>query len=140
MSKQLQVSIPALSATSYPIHIVHGWLTQPQRWLPPPERYEKYVIITDHCVKKHYGLALVKLLNNKGYSTTLFSFAGGEAAKTQTTKTQLEHKLLRTQHNRSTLCLALGGGVVGDLAGFLAATYMRGIDYIQLPTTLLAMV
>lgn len=139
MSKKLVVGLPAQAAYDYPILIDAGILQEPQHWLPT-RRYEHYIVITDHTVKKHYGHSLIAALHKLGCNAKLLSFPSGEASKTQTTKTQLEESMLRTHCGRNTLCLALGGGVVGDLAGFLSATYMRGIDYIQIPTTLLAMV
>jgi len=138
--KRLSVQIPAKRAFSYPILMGQKLLENPQAWLPDVAQYDQVIIITDHQVKKHYGTALAQQLMALGYPVQLLSFPAGEKSKQQQTKQFLEEKMLRARCNRNTLCLALGGGVVGDLAGFLAATYMRGIAYIQIPTTLLAMV
>jgi 3-dehydroquinate synthase len=105
-----------------------------------------YVIITDDAVRKIYGEQLQEMLQNQCGSSDichrveLLSFPAGEQSKSQETKTHLEHAMFEAGCNRDTLVIALGGGVVGDIAGFVAATFMRGIPYIQIPTTLLAMV
>lgn len=138
--KQLRVKIPAKPTFSYPIHIASGLLTKIRIWLKDTTKYDSLVIITDNNVKKLYGKILTQQLNTAGYKIKLLAFPGGEKSKQQKTKQYLEEQMLRQHCGRKTLCLALGGGVVGDLAGFVAATYMRGIPYIQIPTTLLAMV
>lgn len=100
----------------------------------------KLVIITDHHVRRLYGEMLKSALEKQGHQVLLLSFPAGEKFKTVKTKERLEHQMLQHHCGRETLILALGGGVVGDVAGFVAATYMRGVPYCQLPTTLLAMV
>lgn len=98
-----------------------------------------YVIICDTRTKKLYGIALRQSLHQSGLKAILLSLPEGEKSKTQKFKTLLEEKMLLAKCDRGSLVLALGGGVVGDLAGFIAASYMRGVGYIQLPTTLLSM-
>lgn len=100
----------------------------------------RVAIITDDKVKKLRGAQVRELLSGSGVDAELFSFAGGEASKNQASVTALQHALLEKKYGRDTLVVTLGGGVAGDLGGFVAATYMRGIPYIQIPTTLLAMV
>jgi 3-dehydroquinate synthase len=95
----------------------------------------RYVIITDHNVEQLYGRQL-----QQTYDAQLFSFPAGESSKTRATKERLEDELLSAGYSRDTTIVALGGGVVNDLAGFLAATYCRGVGLILIPTTLLAMV
>ncbi len=138
MNHNLSVHLPAAPAVSYPIRIKAGLLSNPAAWIP--KTGQSIVIITDHRVKKLYGLDLENCLKQAGHQTLLLSFPAGERSKTVQTKTRLEALMLKKGFGRDTLLLALGGGVVGDLAGFIAATYMRGIAYIQIPTTLLAMV
>ncbi len=91
----------------------------------------KYAIITDTHVEKLYGHHL---------KVPIFSFPAGEASKTRKTKEELENRLLENGFSRETTLIALGGGVVTDLVGFLASTFCRGVDLILIPTTLLAMV
>lgn len=100
----------------------------------------RYVIITDDEVLDLYAKDLKTHLEEQGAKVELLSFPAGEMSKNQETKTMLEYKMLELGCKRDTLIIALGGGVVGDLAGFVAATFMRGIPHVQVPTTLLAMV
>ncbi len=139
MTKQLKVNIPATTANSYPIIIKPNLLQHPETWLKNLA-FDQLVVITDHTVRKLYGENLNQNLQEQGYKTVLLSFPAGEKSKNQAIKSQLEERMLRQRCNRNTLCIALGGGVVGDLTGFIAATYMRGIPYLQIPTSLLAMV
>lgn len=98
----------------------------------------KVCIVTDSKVANLYGEELTNLLSSIAKSCTLFSFKEGEASKTLDTVKQLYTFLIEQQFDRSDLLVALGGGVTGDLTGYAAATYLRGIDFIQIPTTLLA--
>ncbi len=100
---------------------------------------QELVIITDHRVKKLYGTSLREKLLEHGFRVMLSSFQAGEKSKNARTKERLELEMFAWYCGRDVMILALGGGVVGDLAGFLAATYLRGIPYIQMPTTLLGM-
>lgn len=138
--KQLSVKIPEKPEFSYPIRIGQDLLIKLKTWLSNSAKYDRVVIITDNQVKKYYGKILVDQLTQEGCQTLLLTFPAGEKSKQQKTKQYLEEQMLQKRCGRNTLCIALGGGVVGDLAGFVAATYMRGIPYIQIPTTLLAMV
>lgn len=100
----------------------------------------RLVIITDSNLAKTYGQDLQQSLHKQGCVADLMVFPAGEAHKTRQTKAQLEDELFLKQYGRDTCFLALGGGLVTDLVGFLAATYCRGVPVIYLPTTLLAMV
>ncbi len=97
-------------------------------------------IVSDSHVYPLYGEAAEKSLQQAGFHTVHFVFSAGEESKNGTTYLQLLNFLAENQLTRSDLIIALGGGVTGDLAGFAAATYLRGIAYIQVPTTLLAAV
>lgn len=98
------------------------------------------VIITDNKVKSLYGLKLLAHLNAVGISVSLFSFPAGEKSKTLYTVVRLQEQMFKFGCGRDVKVVALGGGVVGDVAGFAASTYMRGVSLIQIPTTLLAMI
>jgi 3-dehydroquinate synthase len=100
----------------------------------------RYALITDSNVARHWGGAVLSALGAAGLTTELITFTAGEAQKTRETWAALTDRLLALGFGRDSAVLALGGGVVGDLAGFVAATYMRGLPYVQLPTTLLAMI
>lgn len=122
----------------YPIHIGVNLFKIAVLFSLKP--FNKIVIITDHVVKKQYALSLNKQLKKSGHDTLLLSFPAGEKFKNSETKQKLENTMLLHRCDRDTLIIALGGGVVGDMAGFIAATFLRGVAYIQIPTTLLAMV
>ena len=98
------------------------------------------VIVSDSTVYPLYGEPLRHRLKEAGYSVFSFVFPPGELSKQMKTVIKLYDFLTKHQVTRSDLLIALGGGVVGDLTGFAAATYLRGIDYIQIPTTLLAQI
>ena len=97
-------------------------------------------IISDDIVYSLYGDIVLKSLKDKGFNTYVFTFANGEKSKNLNTFAEIQTYLASQNFKRNDLIIALGGGVCGDMAGFVAATYMRGIDFIQVPTTLLAMI
>jgi 3-dehydroquinate synthase len=101
---------------------------------------EAAALVTDDVVNKLYGDTVEQSLQAAGYSTTRFVFPHGEKSKNMETYISLLGVLVEANLTRSDVVVALGGGVVGDLAGFAAATYLRGIKFTQIPTTLLAMV
>jgi len=98
----------------------------------------RYAIITDSNVGPRYAGRISATLG--GSRTSVFTIAAGEAQKTRETWARLTDELLAASSGRDTTIIALGGGVVGDLAGFVAATFMRGVSYVQVPTSLLAMI
>jgi 3-dehydroquinate synthase len=97
-------------------------------------------VVTVPPVRRKWGKKLLSSLTAAGFATTLVEMPDGEPAKNLTTLEQLAGKLVRLGADRKSAIVALGGGVVGDVAGFLAAVYMRGIDVVQVPTTVLAQV
>ena len=101
---------------------------------------EKVCIVSDDNVFPLYGTTLSESLTADGFSTSAFVFPAGEERKNGFTYLGLLEHLAENGLTRSDCIIALGGGVVGDLAGFAAATYLRGIPCIQIPTSLLAMV
>jgi 3-dehydroquinate synthase len=98
----------------------------------------RYAIITDSNVGPLYAGKLAPQLG--GSTGDIFTVPAGEASKTRELWMRLTDRLLEAGYGRDTAIIALGGGVVGDLAGFVAATYLRGVPYVQFPTTLLAMI
>ena len=98
----------------------------------------KICILTDSTVETLYAQAVLGQLEGKCKKAVVFSFPAGEKSKTLDTVKEAYTFLIREGFDRKDLLLALGGGVVGDLTGFTAATYLRGVDFIQIPTTLLA--
>ena len=101
---------------------------------------KKAAIISDSNVWPIYGEDMIRNLREANIETVSFIFSAGEASKNSETYLQILNFLAENEITRSDLIIALGGGVVGDIAGFAAATYLRGIAYIQVPTSLLAMV
>jgi 3-dehydroquinate synthase len=102
--------------------------------------YSSIVLITDNNVKRLYGQEVMKALGATGKRMLMFTLPVGERAKSLRIIERGYKFLLENNIDRKGLICALGGGVVGDAGGYIAATYLRGIDYIQLPTTLLAQV
>jgi pentafunctional AROM polypeptide len=103
----------------------------------------RYIVVTDSNVGPLYAATVVEALRRIGPVGAVvlsYTVCAGEASKTRETKAVLEDWLLSHQCGRDTCLVALGGGVVGDLTGFVAATFVRGIPYVQVPTSLLAMV
>lgn len=102
------------------------------------KNYSSIFVITDYTVAPLYLDDVIKSFKKQSISHDYYIIPSGEASKSMNMYETLQTKLLESQLDRKSLILALGGGVVGDLAGFVAATFMRGIDYIQMPTTILA--
>ena len=130
----------ALGIKSYQVYIGSGLLAQAGRWLSENGFSGKLVIITDTTVNKLYGEALSQRLTEDGFNVSTLLVPGGEEQKSLETAGRLYHELTSSHAERTTPILALGGGVIGDLAGFVAATYLRGVPLVQIPTTLLAQV
>ncbi|MFC2007479.1 3-dehydroquinate synthase [Chloroflexota bacterium] len=129
-----------LGSNSYEILVGEGLLAQAGRLLKEKGFSGKLVIITNPVVKKLYGDALGKRLAEDGFSVTTLLVPEGEEHKSLETAGRLYQELSDAFTERTTPVLALGGGMVGDLAGFVAATYLRGVPLVQIPTTLLAQV
>lgn len=100
----------------------------------------KVAVITDDTVDSLYGKITVCALNKSGFEVVKFVFPHGEGSKNLNTYAQILDFLAENELTRTDAVVALGGGVVGDMAGFCASTYLRGIKYVQIPTTLLAQI
>ncbi len=126
-----------LGERSYPIHIGRGLTTG-----TVPESCEgvRAMIVTDSNVDPLHGLAVQESFVARGVACFRVVVPAGEATKNLHWAGELYGRAAAEKLDRSSLIIALGGGVVGDLAGFVAATYLRGIRFVQIPTTLLAMV
>lgn len=101
---------------------------------------KKICIITDSIVDPLYLDTLKNALHDLDKEVITYTFLSGEQSKTLDTAQEIYEFLIQHQFERKDLLIALGGGVVGDMTGFVAATYLRGVDFVQVPTTLLAMV
>ena len=97
-------------------------------------------IISDETVARFHAGTLMNSLEAAGFRPTLHTVAAGEASKSMTQAETLCREMIRAGHDRKSLVIALGGGVIGDLAGFVAAIFFRGIPFVQIPTTIVAQV
>lgn len=129
-----------LNHGGYPIFIGRGILADLPEFMngiPPSSRH---LLISDASVYALYGAMLLKTLRQAGYDIQTAIIPGGEEHKNLQTMAYLYEQMILSGLDRTSCVLALGGGIVGDTAGFAAASYMRGIPCIQIPTTLLAQV
>ena len=136
MMQTLQV---ALGDRAYPIHIGPRLISQPDLILPHLKR-KQVAIITNTTVAPLYLEKLAKPLRDAGVGVIEIILPDGEAYKNSETLNLIYDALLKNRCERTTTLIALGGGVIGDLTGYAAATYLRGVPFIQVPTTLLAQV
>ena len=125
---------------SYDILIGPGLMQQLDRILAEYCPAAAYAIISDSHVGKLYGEDLLAALSAVGYRAELFTFPAGEWNKTRDTWAALSDQMLAAHFGRDSAVIAVGGGVVNDVAGFVAATYLRGVRLVQVPTSLLAMI
>jgi len=123
---------------SYRVLIARGALADIGRIAAASARAHRYAVISDDTVAPLYA-GRVRSALGEG-RTKLYTVPAGEEQKTRATWSTLTDAMLADSFGRDTAVVALGGGVIGDLAGFVAATYMRGLPFIQVPTTLLAMI
>lgn len=135
--KELQVG---LGKRSYPIHIEPNYLGKVGSSLAQKRYGNRYAIVTDTNVATLYGEKLLKSMNEAGLDAKMLPFPAGEKNKNLATVGALASRLAKAGFDRHDCIVALGGGVAGDIAGFLASSYMRGIPFVQVPTTLLAQV
>ena len=128
------------ASTAYEVMIGSGLLFSLGNEVAKVTKVGTAAIISDSNVWPLYGKTAQESLENTGFSVVSFIFPAGESSKSGATYLKLMNFLAQNHVTRSDCLIALGGGVVGDLTGFAAATYLRGISYIQVPTTLLAAV
>ncbi len=130
----------SLGPQSYDVHVSNGALGS-IGYLCSSVRLEgKAAIITDTNVGPLYAEQVRHSLEDSGFSTTVHIFTAGEASKNLTTVEAIINEMVRAGHDRTSFVVALGGGVVGDMAGFIASIYYRGIPFVQIPTSVMAQV
>jgi len=132
--------IVELGNRSYAIKIANGLLSRLGTECAQLKLGRRCAIITDENVGRHLARAALKSLGASGFAPVLISIPAGEKSKRITMVEECYDQLAAHRLERNSFIIALGGGVVGDLAGFVAATYLRGIPFVQVPTTLLAQV
>ena len=129
-----------LGSRSYPITIGSGILPAIGRLLNELDFSGSIALVSNTTVFPLYGTLVSRSLSASGLSCTEIILPDGEEFKTMASAEKICEAMLRARLDRTSVLVALGGGVIGDLAGFAASVYMRGIDFIQIPTTLLAQV
>ena len=129
-----------LGSRSYPIHVKSGLLKQTASILSDQNHGQKWVIISQYNLMDLFGFDLMTVLNESGFNCDFITLPIGEASKSLNEFSRVISQMVEFGCDRKTTIIALGGGVVGDVSGFVASSFMRGIDYYQIPTTLLAMV
>jgi len=137
MSEIVQVN---LGARSYSIVVERGALTRVGPRLRALGVGSRAAVVTSASILRLYGKAVLESLEEAGFTATVVDVPEGESAKTLAIAEHCWNALLMAGLDRTSTILALGGGAVGDLAGFVAGTYMRGANFVQLPTTVLAQV
>jgi len=128
-----------LADRSYPIHIGQHLITNADLILPHLKR-KHVAVVTNTTVAPLYLDKLTQTLQQAGVNVIPIVLPDGEAYKNAETLNKIYDVLLENRCERSTTLIALGGGVIGDLTGYAAATYLRGVPFIQIPTTLLSQV
>lgn len=129
-----------LGEQSYDIHIDRNCLASLPECLEDVPRQSRSILVSDELVYSLYGDQVVEILRSAGIKLEIAVIKGGESCKSVTTLSWLYEQMIGKGLDRKSSVFALGGGVVGDIAGFAAASFMRGIGFIQLPTSLLAQV
>ena len=135
--EKIPVTLPDVS---YDIYIENGLLSKAGKLLSQLTNSRKVVVVTDETVNRLYGETFYTILATEGFRVEKIIIPPGEASKSLTLLEELYHAFLAAKLTRSDMVVAFGGGVVGDLTGFAAATFLRGVSYVQIPTTLLAQI
>jgi len=141
MSKQrIAVNLPGKQSRGYEILVGSGLFGSIATILSKFCPAHRYAVVTDDHVAELYAIKLSRMLHGAGSRADVFAFQHGEARKTRDTWGLITDAMLESGIGRDAALIAFGGGVPGDLGGFVAATYMRGLPLVQVPTTLLAMI
>lgn len=128
------------ASTEYDVLIGHGLLPDCGEMIRSVSRAKRAVLVCGDIVDRLYADNVRLSLENSGFEVFKFVYPHGESSKDLATFSRLLSFMAQNHIDRSDIAIALGGGVTGDLTGFAAASYMRGIDFVQIPTTVLAMV
>lgn len=138
--KRIKVNLDKPSSLSYEVCIGHSILDRIGLVVAKSNLAQRYMVITDSNVSPLFGAEVLDLLKQAKVKADLIEFPAGESSKNMDTVLALAKELLARGVDRSSALIALGGGVVGDITGFIASIYMRGIPCVQVPTTLMAQV
>ncbi len=135
----LRIGVPGREPTAYEVRVQRGGFDDLATLCLRDAPAHRYAVIADSRVAAVYGERALAAFEREGSLAQLFAFPAGERNKRREEWARLSDEMLAAGFGRDAAVVALGGGVTGDLAGFVAATYMRGLPFIQVPTTLLAM-
>jgi len=138
--ERLAVRVPARSGAFYEVLVAEGLLDRLGETCHVAAPAHRYAVVSDARVAELYGERVLAAFAREDLDADLYDFPEGESSKTRARWVSLTDALLEAGHGRDSVVVALGGGVTGDLAGFVAATYLRGVPHVQVPTSLLAMV
>lgn len=138
--ESVKVNLQTNIDNSYDIVIKEGLLSEIGHDVKNEGLAYRYAIITDDTVGRLYGEKLLHDFKTHGLNAELIVFPAGEKSKNRETKAWIEDRMLESGFARDSAVIALGGGVPGDMAGYVAATYTRGLPYVQIPTSLVACV
>ena len=132
--------VKVTASKEYNVHIGKGFLDNVGEMLVKIKKPCRVVVVSDDTVFALYGERVKKSLTDSGYSVCEFVFPHGEESKSLENFGKIQEFCAENSITRTDLFVALGGGVTGDLTGFAAASYLRGVDFVQIPTTVLSMV
>ncbi|HEX7118105.1 MAG TPA: 3-dehydroquinate synthase [Longimicrobiales bacterium] len=138
--RRIRITVPPPDAADYDVVVEPGALDRLGEHAAEAAPGHRYAVLADAAVAALYGERVRAALERAGLRADVFPFDAGEARKTRETWAALTDALLDAGYGRDGVVIGLGGGVAGDLAGFVAATFMRGVPIVQVPTSLLAMV
>src|SRR5687767_308915 len=137
---RVKVSLPEANSRGYEVLVGPGLFNNIASVLSRFCPAHRYAVVTDDRVAELYAVRLSRMLHASGYRTDVFAFTSGEEQKNRETWALVSDAMMEAGCGRDTALIAFGGGVPGDLGGFVAATYMRGLPFVQVPTSLLAMI
>jgi len=138
--RSMKVNLDKKISASYEIRIGYKIIDRMTLIIAKNHKAGRYVLITDNFVGSLYAKKMMDSFKDVGLNINFIEFPAGESSKNINTVLDIVGKLLELGADRGTMLIALGGGVVGDMVGFIASIYMRGIPYIQIPTTLIGQV
>ena len=133
-------TITVNTSNPYPVYVGTGLLSCLGNYLNTVTKGKNALLLSDSNVYAIYGKTVTEALQNSGYSVFSYTITPGEASKSAANYLKILNFLAEHEFTRTDSIVALGGGVVGDLGGFVSATFLRGIPFVQIPTSLLAMV
>ncbi|MBU2585183.1 MAG: iron-containing alcohol dehydrogenase, partial [Bacteroidetes bacterium] len=138
---EIKVNLNKRSDRTYKIQIGRKDFSSLKKLIPQKFAPDKCIVVTDSNVKRIYNSEIKAVfLSSKEHRSFVITIPAGEKSKSQKVRDKLEREIIKLNPSRQSLLIAFGGGVVGDIAGFLASTILRGIKYIQVPTTIISQV